>query len=211
MKAESMKAAAVLCVLVMACSHQEDTKRRSGWLRPLQPRLTGATKWQPCRTHLAPGHVVEDATCGTPRAAAPAKAVWDDILSTHEEAVELLVARPACIDDAITALERFARVDPAAGSDLAAAYYTRAQQDDHASDLLSALDAANRAVARAPRLVEARFNQALALEAAGLRTEAIAAWDQVCKAANGQWAAEAKEHREGSPGHPTRAGLPFPW
>lgn len=180
----------------MACSHHEDTKRRTGWLRPLQPRLTGATKWQPCRTQLAPGHIVEDAICGTPRPMPPVKAVCDDIISTQEEAVQLLVERPACIDDAITALERFARADPAAGSDLAAAYYTRAQQDDHASDLLSALDAANRAVERAPRLVEARFNQALALEAAGLRTEAIEAWDQVRKAATGQWAAEAKEHRD---------------
>jgi CHAT domain-containing protein len=196
MKAESTKAAAVLCVFVMACSHHEDTKPRSGWLRPLQPRLTGATKWQPCRTQLTPGHIVEDAVCGTPRAVTPAKAVCDDILSTHDEAVRLLVERPACIDDAITALERFARVDPAAGSDLAAAYYTRAQQDDHASDLLSALDAANRAVARAPRLVEARFNQALALEAAGLRTEAIAAWDQVSKTTAGQWASEAREHHD---------------
>ncbi len=188
--------AVFFCALVIGCSHQEDTKHRQGWLRPLQPRLMGATKWQPCRLSLAPGRIVEDAACGTARPAPAAKAICDDILSTHEEAVRLLVERPACIDDAITALERFARADPAAGSDLAAAYYARAQAGDHASDLLSALDAADHAVARAPGLIEARFNRALTLEAAGLRTEAIAAWEEVRNAERGPWAAEAKAHAD---------------
>jgi CHAT domain-containing protein len=79
-------------------------------------------------------------------------------------------------------------------NDLAAAYLVRAQREDQPSDLLRALGAAQQAVAKAPRLPEARFNLALAQEALGFSTEALAAWDEIRRTDPSSWAAEAGEH-----------------
>jgi len=182
----------VLCSCVTACD-QEDTKRAHVWpARTVEPRLTGA-KWQPCRTRPpAPGRVVADAECGAP---GPRKEkVCDDILD-HADAVRTLALQPRCTDNALDALERFARTDAAVLSDVAAAYYVRAQRDDRASDLLRALDAANRATAARPSDAAARFNLALVQETIGLKDEAIASWEEVLRLDHrSDWAAEAREH-----------------
>lgn len=115
-------------------------------------------------------------------------------IDSHEVALELLVSQP-CIDRAIEALERFARNDPKILSDLAAAYYIRSQREDYAPDLLTALDAAQRAVAARPRSAAAWFNRALIEETIGLRREAIASFDRVSKLEQSDWSTEALGRR----------------
>ncbi len=66
--------------------------------------------------------------------------------------------------------------DPKPASDLAAAYLARGQAEDRAFDLFLALDAADRALAVEPRLVEALFNRAEALTRLNLPSQARAAW-----------------------------------
>lgn len=108
----------------------------------------------------------------------------------------MLSLQPACTDAAVDALEKFAKTDAEAMSDLAAAYYTRAQRQDQPIDLLRSLDAAQHAVAAAPRSLNARFNRALALEAVGLESDAIAAWDEIAKSDESPWGNEARQHSE---------------
>jgi CHAT domain-containing protein len=186
--------AALLGSIATACT-RKDTGNPELWLRPIEPRLTGASRWQPCRRTLRPGHVVEEAQCGPApeRPASPEEC--DEIVTSHAAALRILVSQPRCIDSAIAALERFARTDASAGSDVAAAYYLRAQREDQPSDLLRALDAAESAVAAAPRLSAARFNLALVQESLGLPAEAIASWDAFRQADHSPWAGEALDHR----------------
>jgi CHAT domain-containing protein/tetratricopeptide (TPR) repeat protein len=105
-----------------------------------------------------------------------------------------VLVSPRCIDDAIQALERFAPGNPEAMSDLAAAYYLRAQREDRATDLLMALDTAQTAVDAAPRLIPARFNLALAQEAIGLSSEALANWRTLAAQDATAWRGEARQH-----------------
>ena len=117
---------------------------------------------------------------------------------TRAEAVEALAAARPCTDAAVRRLEVLASGKPSAAvlSDLAAAYYVRAQRNDHPSDFVRALDAAGRAVKLAPRSEPARFNQALALEALGFDDDAISAWDDLRRGDGDGWAAEAAEHSQ---------------
>jgi CHAT domain-containing protein len=165
-----------LCTCVTFCT-QEDTEPPDVWRRTVEPRLSNA-EWQP----LPPSP-----------AAAPASAC-DEIIVTHVQALRVLSFQPRCTDLAIDALQRFARADAGAMSDVAAAYYVRAQRNDWPSDFLRALDAAEQAVAAAPELPAARFNRALALEALGLTEEATAAWELFLKGDDSDWANEARDH-----------------
>lgn len=119
----------------------------------------------------------------------------DDVISTREEANDMLVSRPQCTNVAIARLETFARADAAAMSDLAGAYYVRAQRNDNPADMLRAFDAAQHAVAATPRPVGAEFNRALILEALSLNAEAIGAWQRAAETEKGQWADEARARR----------------
>lgn len=109
--------------------------------------------------------------------------------------MRLLAWVPECTDRAVARLEELAMPsgDARLWSDLAGAYSVRAQRKDQPADLVRALDAADRAVALAPALPEARFNRALAEESLGFRTEAIRAWDALRTTAGVGWAAEAAE------------------
>ena len=100
---------------------------------------------------------------------------------------------PHCTDLAISTLESLAAVDQAVRGDLAAAYYSRAQRDDRALDLLYALRWAMEAD---ERRVETHFNRALVQQALGLTNEAVASWDEVLKRDTSDWADEARLHRE---------------
>jgi CHAT domain-containing protein len=106
----------------------------------------------------------------------------------------MLVTQPQCTDKAIAALQTFARADAAALSDLAGAYYVRAQRKDDPADLLRAFDWARKAVALKPRPRGAQFNYALILEALSLNAEAIEAWQRAAAVEDGDWAKEAQEH-----------------
>lgn len=183
-----------LCGLANACN-REDTQSREVWPRTVEPRLSASQEWQPCRKVLRAGHVVDEAQCG--ETSAPPAVFCDDIVTTHEEALRLLSLQPACTDAAVAALERFARTDAGAMSDVAAAYAIRAQREDRPSDFLRAFEAAEQAVVAGPDLPAPRFNRALIQESLGLSSAAMASWDEVRKDASVDWAAEAREHRTG--------------
>lgn len=121
-------------------------------------------------------------------------------MNAERDAVRLLAYVPHCTDAAVEKLADAAkpRDDAAVLSDLAAAYYVRAQRNAlRLSDLVRALDAADAAVDREPRMVAARFNRALALEALGFIDDAIASWDELRRDAGSGWAIEAAEHWNG--------------
>jgi CHAT domain-containing protein len=185
----------VLCTCVSFCSHEDTDSARVGD-RTLQPRLSGAQTWQRCRQYLRANRVVEETACGdTPAAPPPVQACR--VIDSREDALSVLADEPHCTDSAVVALERFADADPTVRSDLAAAYYVRAQRNDQPSDFLEALSAADRAIAAAPRQASAHFNRALIQEALGLTDEAIASWDEfLTLERSGDWAAEARDHRQ---------------
>jgi CHAT domain-containing protein len=165
--------ALTLCAFANGCRHHEDTENSAVWLRPddLKP---ATSPWQP--------------------SAIPPECT-DIVIPSRAEAAQMLRSQPACIDAALAALERFARADPAALSDLAAGYVLRAQREDRPSDLLNALDAAQHAVAALPQSAVARFNVAMIEESVGLTDDAIESWDQVLKIGSAAHTVEAREHR----------------
>ena len=90
-------------------------------------------------------------------------------------------------------------------SDLAAAYLARAQAHGESQDVAWAVAAAERAVRVAPRLPEALFNRALALERLHLPEAAARAWTEYLTVdATSPWSAEARGHLDGL--RPTGSG-----
>jgi CHAT domain-containing protein len=184
--------ACVALLLFAGGCHHEDTGAGGMWGRTVEPRLTTTRSWHSCTRKLSPGHVVAEAQC----AAAPmAPGRCDEVIDSREQANRMLVSRPQCTDAAIAALENFSRAEAAAMSDLAGAYYVRAQRKDNPADLLRAFDKAQRAVALKPQPEGAEFNLALILEALSLNTDAIDAWQRAAVTERGEWADEARAHR----------------
>ena len=107
----------------------------------------------------------------------------------------MLVSQPQCTGAAVAALEALSPKDNAAMSDLAAAYYVRAQRNDDPADLLRAFDAARKAVAVTPQPPGAQYNLALILEALSLDADALDAWQRAAAVEEGQWADDARAHR----------------
>ena len=68
--------------------------------------------------------------------------------------------------------------DPRILSDLSAAYLVRAAHNNQPQDYAKALAATERAAKTDPRVAEALFNRALALEALSLREQAREAWQE---------------------------------
>ena len=80
-------------------------------------------------------------------------------------------------------------------SDVATLYLERARNGQRPGDLIKALAAAERARLADPRLPEAWFNRALALEQLSLRAQARAAWtDYLARDTSSAWADEARAH-----------------
>ena len=180
-------ACAALLLLAGGCNH-EDTGAAGVWGRTVEPRLSITRSWHRCTRKLSPGHVVAGAQC----AEAPVDSGRCDFVTSRDEADAMLVSRRQCTDAAIAALQSFSRVDGGAMSDLAAAYYVRAQRNDDPADLLRAFDAAERAVALTPRPRGAQFNLALVVEAISLQSDAIRAWRTAARTEDGPWADEAR-------------------
>ena len=164
--------------------------------RWVEPRLTGASKWSPCRRFSPANTVVEKSDCGTylpPPEVSQAPGACERMTTTHAETIRTLITQPACTDVAVERLialsgeSRDARIM----SDLAAAYYVRAQRDDRPSDLLRSLDAAERAAASDDKLPAARFNLALAEDALGLREHAQKSWLLAAVLDTSEWSKEA--------------------
>lgn len=170
---------AALCLLALSCLEKRDTGTVHMW-RSVQPRLAGM-EWRPCG----------DPECGR---AGNEEQSCPEIISTRAEALQILASRRDCTDNAIAHLKALAAVDPSALSDLAAAYYLRAYREEHPSDLLAALETAERAVTAAPENPAARFNRALIQEAVGLYDAAIQSWEEFARSDSTPWADEARQH-----------------
>ncbi|HYO75587.1 MAG TPA: hypothetical protein VE010_03925, partial [Thermoanaerobaculia bacterium] len=185
-------ALAALCSTVLVCT-EKDTGDSELWVRSIEPRLSTAREWRPCRKlNARPRQVVTTAQCGNtpPPAEASRQKACDVLIRNREEALRLLVTQPQCIDTVISSLET---ISP---TDLAAAYYRRAQVMDRASDLLRALHAAQNAVKMNDNLPVSLFNQAIAQEALGLRSDAIESWTRFLEVERGsEWADEARARR----------------
>ncbi len=191
-----MKKRSLFIVALCACTAffcERDTKSPELWPRSVEPLLSNVSEWKACNKTLVPGRVVGQAQCGAPEPPPAAETEpCDELIEDHTRALRILSFEPHCTDSVIDALERFGRVDPKAMSDLAAAYYVRAQREDRPSDFLRALEAAEQAVAAEPELPAAHFNRALVLEELGLSGQAIAAWDQFLRLADSRWEKEAQ-------------------
>jgi CHAT domain-containing protein/tetratricopeptide (TPR) repeat protein len=102
-------------------------------------------------------------------------------------------------DEAIALLSDLAQQSPSNAevlSDLSAAHLSRATTDARPDDLPRAIALAERSLALKPRLREALFNRALALEHLPLPTEAIKAWNDYLTIEKGtSWAHEALRRR----------------
>jgi CHAT domain-containing protein/tetratricopeptide (TPR) repeat protein len=102
------------------------------------------------------------------------------------------------VEQAVGSLEKkVGRVpgDAQAWSDLAAAYLVQAQELDDPGGLITALEAADKAVSLDGNLPEARFNRALLLERLGSRSEALRAWQAYLTLdGSSEWSVEAQAH-----------------
>ncbi len=168
-----------------------------GETRPVEGRLTGGFRYGPLTSPTRGPGRAEDwrvlAAAGQIREQA---GQHESPANTHALGVAHLVLGEA--DEAVSALEAAIRSEPGHArfqSDLAAAFLARAKHLDRPEDYLKALAAAERAVQADPRLPEALFNRALALEALSLNDQARAAWDAYLHLdPDGPWAEEAKRH-----------------
>jgi CHAT domain-containing protein len=101
---------------------------------------------------------------------------------------------------AVSTLEEASRLAPKdarLSSDLAAGYLVRAHEANQIEDVARAVGFAHRATEADPRLAEARFNLALALEGLSLRHEATRAWQAYVEIDPASpWAADAKRRIE---------------
>jgi CHAT domain-containing protein/tetratricopeptide (TPR) repeat protein len=85
--------------------------------------------------------------------------------------------------------------DPQIWSDLSTTYIAASTQFESLELMADALTAADAALARDPRLPEALFNRALAIEKLGLRDDARIAWQHYLAVDGGSdWAREARAH-----------------
>ena len=166
----------ILCCSASRC--RKDTNPTGVW-RTIEPRLTSAD-WQPYQA-VSASFPVTDEPC-------------PDLIDTHQEALRVLETRPQCTDSAIAALRLFSQKDPHALSDIAAAYYVRAQREQRDSDLLRALEAAERATAAMPGDASALFNLALTQEALGFSNDAVSSWTALLSSDRSKWATEARAH-----------------
>lgn len=188
------------CVLTFACPGRKTHDPSRAALRTTEPRLSGFGTWQPCTKQSAPDSVVGTAACGdensSPRTVSLTASECEDEMRTADDAISLIATSAACTDAAVETLETFDR--PSAGaqflSDLAGAYYIRAQRNDRPSDFVRSLDAADRACEKDSASYTARFNQALAEEALGFSDDAIESWDALHKKGIPGWSDEAGVH-----------------
>ncbi|HEX7191139.1 MAG TPA: CHAT domain-containing protein [Thermoanaerobaculia bacterium] len=114
---------------------------------------------------------------------------------THARGVAYLVIGQR--NDGISALERAANDsrDPKVWSDLAAARYASAVDDEHPSQLPEALADADHALRLEPHFAEALFNRALILEHLGILAAARKAWHAYLDVdPTSEWSAEARAH-----------------
>jgi tetratricopeptide (TPR) repeat protein len=167
-----------------------------GTERTFEPRLTGGFAYGPVTVTRGP-------SAEPPPDVRIATAQIDKSAQAHRtpETLHVLGISYLVTGDvarAVSTLEEAAnRPSPDAQvlSDLAAAYVVRATQANQPQDLAKALAAADRAAKANPKLAEALFNRAYAMERMGLNSEAQQAWQEYLKIdPNSAWASEARAH-----------------
>jgi tetratricopeptide (TPR) repeat protein len=167
--------------------------------RLVEPRLTGGFAYGPLRGTVRSGqsfvvHVSPDVQI------AAAQIEKEDLANRTALTLRALGAAKMALGDiygAVTVLEGAAdrpMPDPRTLSDLAAAYIIRATRTNQFLDFMKALAVADRAVKADPKLAEAWFNRAYALEQLS-RVEARDAWAEYLKVDDQSgWADEARQH-----------------
>lgn len=212
------KLALVLALFALACDGEKPATPAvvSGQARTTLPRLTGYDVWHACKSRDA-GPIAQ-ADCGT--ANIPDELVslavgeCDREMNRGISALTLLAGVPQCTQAAVEKLAAAAapRNDANALSDLAAAYYLRAQRTNRPSDLVRALDAADEALKLEPGHAAARFNQALALDTLGFLDDALDAWDIVGRGGERGWSSEAQaRHAQLTQRRTLSASARWPW
>lgn len=178
-------------------------------LRLVEPRLTGGFSHAPCgprsENRLSMPHCSDPPLPGTPKHRTLAKLVtgFENMARRERSAasfqiygVALLLVAPDDRDRAVVVLEKASALAPSDArvlNDLAAAYYVRAQQTGRPEDLVRALARVRRAVEEEGSFPEARFNEALVLEALNLRSEAKKVWQEFLRLDRGTaWGEEAR-------------------
>jgi tetratricopeptide (TPR) repeat protein len=165
--------------------------------RPSEGRLTGGFEYAPPPSPIRAEAPVEAPPEVRIAVAAIEREARRRPTVESEQALGVAYLVNGDVDQAIETLERSTRARPEDSrfwSDLAAAYLERGARRASASDFEKAREASQRALALDPRLVEAMFNRAAALEHMGRRDEARAAWSAVSAAAStSPWGREAAE------------------
>lgn len=165
--------------------------------RSIEPRLSGGFRWAPFRgtrrTHAAPKSHEELVASGAAGDVLRELGETRTPQSLHAAGVAYLIAGDATLAvKLLTDASRQAGGNARVWSDLSAALYTEAAGDD--AGARRALAAAERAVRLNPRLAEAHFNRAVALEAVGTPQQVRAAWsDYVERFPAEPWTVEARE------------------
>jgi CHAT domain-containing protein len=166
--------------------------------RPVEARLTGGFAWGPVPSPKRGVTAQRDADAYLIQGAAGGVMKAMEGRETPEAfgalgTAQLIVGKT---DEAVAALEEAVRLSPQDArllSDLSAVYLERAKTSGRAEDLPKALEAASKAVELEPKLLEARFNRALAFDALHFVREARAAWEEYLKADGGSdWSNEVR-------------------
>lgn len=176
--------------------------------RPFEPRLTGGFPFGPMRP------VMRSASPESrPYKLLAAAAKLKETADAQESAGTLSSLGAAQLvlgesDSAVKTLEEANLLDPKNArilTDLAAAYLVHAEEKDHPEEIPRALEAAEKATELDPKLLEAWFDRAFALEVLALKNEAAKAWRDYLKLdAKSAWADEARKRLaaiEAIPGH----------
>jgi len=206
-----------------------------GDVHAVAARLSVGAGYRPCAARPGAGPGLPDMGCAAAREwtaprgvsriarrAGEAAREGADPAAAHTLAViDLLAERGEgkSVERAIQSLRRVAHTSKhpaAAWADLAAAYLIRAEQQGAPRDLLSAAEAAERALERSPRNRTALYNHALALQRFGLADVAAREWRAYLAVdARSPWAAEARRRLAlatagpVSPAPPPSAGAPL--
>ncbi len=166
--------------------------------RVAEPWLRGFPTWRPCTPARIAKRVVDKIDCGPatvpPDLVSIAVGECERFMRTATDTVRVLAYVPQCTNAAVERLAVLAKRgnDAQVLSDLAGAYYIRAERNDEPADFVRALDAADRAVRLVSRVtIPPRFNRALAEEALGLSEDALRSWDEVRRQTNNGWGSEA--------------------
>lgn len=195
------------CLFVVACKPSEKRVlpaepevEELAKARVIEPRLTSARFWAPCKRTFDARRVVQQSDCGPPylsprRGSLRSNEACEKAMTDHGETLRLLITEPICIDAAVDWLAEQATKtgDARILSDLGAALFLRAQNDDRPADVLRSHDSAKRAVVAGPALPAAWYNLALAQEALGFSAEARTTWSRVSRLDQTKWAGDATE------------------